>query len=101
MADNYSILKNAIENRLTISAVYQAKQRELCPHALGLSKKGVVHCFFFQFAGGSSQPLPPGGEWRCIPIDGLEIINTYAGEWHSGDNYDLSQTCIESVQVNV
>ena len=101
MPDNYGVLKHAIENRLSVSATYNGYVREMCPHALGIGKKGVRQCLFFQFAGESSKGLPPEGEWRCIPIDGLMISNAYAGPWHTGDDHSRPQTCVDMVEVEV
>jgi len=101
MANNYAVLYEAIQNRHSVSATYNGLQREMCPHALGTNKKGGQQCLFFQFAGQSSKGLPPGGEWRCIPIDGLTIVNVYDGPWHTGDNHSKPQTCVANVDISV
>ena len=100
MADNYSVLYDAIEKRLCISATYNRYVREMCPHVLG-TKNGKTQCLFFQFAGGSSKGLSPGGEWRCIPIAGLVIHTVYAGPWHTDANYNSDQTCVDSIDIAV
>ena len=31
---------------------------------------GVAQALFFQFGGESKRGLSPGGDWRCLPLDG-------------------------------
>src|SRR5882724_11554948 len=59
----YSLLYQAIEEKKQVIAMYDGYLREMCPHVLG-SKDGVRHVLLFQFAGDSSQGLPPGGQWK-------------------------------------
>jgi hypothetical protein len=100
MPNTYQVLYAAIADRKTISANYQGYQREMCPHVLG-TKNGRQQCLLFQFAGGSSSGLPPGGMWRCIPIDGLSDISTYDGPWHTGDGHSKTQTCVGEVDIEI
>ena len=71
----------------------------MCPHVLGRTKDGRAQALFFQFAGTSSRGLAPGGDWRCMTIDGLEDVAARAGEWHTAPNYPGPQTCVELVDV--
>ena len=91
------ILSAAIEQKQCVSARYRGHQREMCPHALG-TNAGKWRCLFFQFAGGSSKGLPPGGEWRCIPLDGLTISAVYDGRWHSEPHAE-AESCHDHVVV--
>lgn len=100
MSTNYDAIKQAIEQKLTISAVYDGYPREMCPHALGL-KGGIMHVLSFQFAGESSRGLPPGGEWKCMRVDGLSINNVKSGPWRTSSSHTKRQTCIDNVQVEV
>ena len=93
------ILSAAIEQKQCVSVRYKGHQREMCPHALG-TNAGNWRCLFFQFAGGSSKGLPPGGEWRCIPLDGLTIRAVYDGPWHSAP-YSQAESCHDSISVEV
>src|SRR5258708_7466556 len=65
----YSLLYQAIEEKKQVIAMYDGYLREMCPHVLG-SKDGVRHVLSFQFSGVSSQGLPPGGQWKCMAVDG-------------------------------
>ena len=92
--ETHSVLLDAIAKKLCISAFYRGFRRELCPHILGI-KGGVDHCLFFQFAGGSTKGLPPGGEWRCIPLSGLSGVSAYEGQWHTDSDFSKSDKCID------
>jgi hypothetical protein len=100
MSDTYGTLYAAIQTKQLISAMYQGLIREMAPHALG-TKNGKPQCLFFQFAGESKTGLPPGGMWRCIPLDGLQIANVYAGPWHTGTDHSRPQTCVGEIAIEV
>jgi hypothetical protein len=93
------VLSKAIEQKQRVSGSYKGYQREMCPHALG-TRAGRWQCLFFQFAGGSSKGLPPGGEWRCIPLNGLTISDVYDGLWHSAP-YSQAESCHDHIVVEV
>jgi hypothetical protein len=97
--ERYSIVRRAILDRQQIVATYHGHRREMCPHVIG-TKDGSERALFFQFAGSSASGLPSGGEWRCIPIDGLTDVSSRPGRWHSAPQ-TRPQTCIELVDVRV
>jgi len=80
MSDVYSLLYQAIEGKKQVIAMYDGYLREMCPHVLG-SKDGVRHVLSFQFAGDSSQGLPPGGQWKCVDVDGLSNVSLRERLW--------------------
>jgi hypothetical protein len=96
--DVYELIRNATLARRQVVATYRGHRRELCPHALG-TKHGRRQALFFQFGGGSSSVLPPGGEWRCIPIDGLEDVVVRDGPWHTGTSHGRPETCVDWIDV--
>lgn len=100
MPDNYSLVKQAILDKDQVQAEYQGRYREMCPHAIG-TKNGRRQALFFQFGGESSKGLPPGGEWRCIPVDDLVDVSVEAGDWHTDNRHSQPQTCIDIIDVEV
>jgi hypothetical protein len=94
----YSLIRQAILDKSQVRATYQGKRREMCPHALG-TKNGRRQALFFQFAGESNRGLPPGGDWRCLPLDGLTEVSLHKGPWHTDDRYDQTQSCIDEIDV--
>ena len=98
MADAYALIRAATLARRQVVATYNGHRRELCPHVLG-TKEGRRQALFFQFGGGSSSVLPPGGDWRCIPVDGLEDVVVRDGPWHTGVGDPRLETCVDVIDV--
>jgi hypothetical protein len=98
LADVYELIRNAVLERKQVLATYKGHRRELCPHVLG-TKEGRRQALFFQFGGGSSSSLPPGGEWRCIPVDGLEDVVVRDGPWHTDTGHHYPETCVDEIDV--
>lgn len=101
--DNYTQIRNAIINKQQVKARYNGYYREMCPHALG-TKNGKRQALFYQFGGeASSGHISPGSStnWRCIPVDELQIIEVVSGTWHTASNHSRSNTCIDIIDVEV
>lgn len=98
MTDVYELIREATLARRQVVATYKGHRRELCPHVLG-TKNGRRHGLFFQFAGGSASTLPPGGDWRCIPVDGLEEVTIRDGPWHTGVGQGDPERCVDAIDV--
>ena len=98
MTDVYGLIREAILAKRQVVATYKGHRRELCPHVLG-TKKGRRHALFFQFAGGSASTLPPGGDWRCLPVDGLEDVVIRDGPWHTGATHQHPERCVDTIDV--
>lgn len=98
----YDILREAILHKRQVVAMYKGVRRELCPHILG-TKGDRVYCLFYQFGGESVSrgPMHPGpsGNWRCIPIEGMSDITTREGAWHTAENLDKSQWCVDEIHL--
>lgn len=100
MSASYSLIRRAILDKRQVRATYQGRIRKMCPHALG-TKNGRRQALFFQFAGESNRGLPPGGDWRCLPLDGLTDVSLHEGPWYTDDRYDQAQTCVDEIDVAV
>lgn len=98
---NYQMIRAAIQNRQQIICDYQGYEREICPHSIGLNKLSGEQFLGFQFAGGSSKGLPPGGQWRCLEIAQLSNVRARDGAWHTGDSHLRPQTCVKQVDLEV
>jgi hypothetical protein len=95
---SYALIRGAILDRRQVHATFQGRFRELCPHVLG-TKNGRRQALFFQFGGQSRRGLPPGGGWRCLPVDELTDVSVHEGPWYGEDGYDPSQSCVDEVDV--
>ncbi len=98
-ADVYSLVRRAIVERKQVHAVFGGHERRLCPHVIG-TRGGEPRALFFQFAGGSSRGLEPGGDWRCLPLDGLSEAGVADGRWHTRAHTE-PQRCIDDVDLEV
>jgi len=97
----YRIIWKAIRARKQIVCRYKNRPREVFPHILGYKASGEEAVFMFQVGGESSQPLPPGGDWRCFDLDGIADIQVREGSWRGGSRHRQAQTCIQFVDVDV
>lgn len=104
MDSTYSIIKSAIANKLVITAVYDGHYREMCPHVLGLNKRGEYQALFYQFGGTSKSGLGPPGSfdnWRCVPLAELSMVSSREGEWRTATNHSRPQTCVKVIHAVV
>ena len=92
----FDLLHDAIRQRKPVTLFYAGHARAVCPHVLG-TKDGSAHVLVFQFAGGSSRPLPAAGAWKCLAVAGISEIAPHDGAWHSAQNYDPDQSCVDDV----
>lgn len=54
----YALFRNAILSEQQVICVYDGRVREVCPHIIGLDKRGEEVVLVWQFGGQSSGPLP-------------------------------------------
>lgn len=104
MSNTYDLVKLAILQRKQVTAVYEGRYRELCPHQLGTNKRGEAQCLFYQFGGESNSGVivdGAEGNWRCLSLDGLSEIALRDGDWHSASNYVNPSSCLADVEVCV
>jgi hypothetical protein len=80
-ATPYEVIRKAILDRQSLSAVYENYVRHFSPHALGRSWTDVAMVVAYQYGGGRRGGLPPRGAWAIFEIDGLK------GLWHNGDDW--------------
>ena len=97
--DLYALVRRAIERRQQVHATYGGHRRRLCPHVIG-TREGQSRALFFQFGGTSSRGLEPGGDWRCLPLDGLSEVSAHEGPWHTRAHSE-PQRCIDQVDLEV
>ena len=79
--------------------MYKDFAREACPHVVGWTS-GRERALVFQFAGGSSSGLPPGGEWRCVNLDEVASAIVVEGPWMT-TAHSHPQSCVDKVDVQV
>jgi len=99
-SDTYRLFREAILNEQPVRCVYQRFVRELCPVVLGY-KHGEERVLAYQFAGGSSKGLAPGGEGKCLALSQIESAALHDGPWHEGDRHALRQSCVDVVDLDI
>lgn len=98
----YDLIRNAVLDRDSVSALYQGHLRIFSPVLLG-TKAGEPHVLGYQFGGTSHQPLRPEGSpenWRCLRVSELADVNVLPGIWHIAGKRQGSQNCIDQVDVS-
>lgn len=99
MLSTYEQIRSAVIEKKQVIAVYKGLIRELCPHAIG-RKNGREQAIFFQFGGQSSSGLAnPENNWRCLPLDQLQILEIRDGDWHTAFNHSRPSSCIDWIDV--
>ena len=96
----YQLVLAAMRERKQVICLYGGRRREVCPAILGLTRN-AEKALVFQFAGESSSTLPPGGEWRCLTLSGVTVLELRDGPWHAGRGHGTAQTCVAEVDYDV
>jgi hypothetical protein len=99
MEGTYALVRLAIEERRQVHATYGGHRRRMCPHVIG-ARDGQPRALFFQFAGSSGRGLAPGGDWRCLPLEGLIEVAIHDGDWHTRAHSE-PQRCIDDVDLEI
>jgi hypothetical protein len=100
----YGLLLTAASRKQPIAALYDGLPRLLCPHVLGRNKEGSLRAFCYQFGGSSGSGLRSGpeglGEWRCLAVDKLSLVELAAGAWRT-EPRSSRQHCVEKIDFDV
>jgi hypothetical protein len=99
-SQTYRLFEQAMEERKQVVCRYGGFVREVWPAVLGW-KNGAEKALTFQFAGGSSSRLPPGGEWRCLVLANVTDVTLSDGPWRTGRSHQTSQVCVDDVDLDV
>ena len=94
----YTAFRNAILAEQQVICTYEGRHRELCPHILGLNKRGEEAVLAWQFAGESNGKLP---QWRCLRLADVRNARPRNGPWHEGGSHRTVQTCVSNIDLDV
>jgi len=101
MSPTYDQIRAAMLAKRPISLSYHGYTRKVCAHVIGL-KNGREQVLTFQYGGGSSSGLPPGGQWRCMPVGGIGNVQVLDEPWKTGvTTHQETQTCVDQVDVEL
>ncbi len=98
----YSLVREAVLERNSLSARYKGHLRLFSPFLLG-TKAGDPHVLGYQFGGTSEKALAPDGSpqnWRCLRVAELTELTAIPGIWHAAPMGKKGhQHCIDQVDV--
>ena len=99
---NYLLVKQAIQNKQSITCYYLGHLRLMSPHVIG-TKNGREQALFYQYGGTSSSGLSsdPNQNWRCIPVYGLTQLSINSDPFQSISKHTQSQTCVDVIDAEV
>lgn len=88
----WAILEAALRQRRPVRLSYHAKQRLVCPHALGW-KNDRPMLLAYQSGGETTTgtlPVDPRKRWRCLFVDEVDQVAPAGpdNEWGTADNYN-------------
>jgi len=96
----YRLIRAAIENEQQITCRYDGHDRALCPHIIGWTD-GEEKLLAWQFGGTTSSVLPPGGQWRCLRVAGMQDVKARDGRWYSGSRHRSTQSCVQEIDLDI
>ena len=103
----WAVLEAALRQRHPVLVGYHAKQRLVCPHALGW-KNARPMLLAYQTGGETSTgtlPADPRKRWRCLFVDEIDsvVAADEASAWGTADNYSPSHPfhAIDEVTVAI
>jgi hypothetical protein len=96
---SYSLVRQAILDRRSLSAVYAGRRLHFSPHVVGKGSDKAAHVVAFQYAAGALNPLS-SGRWRCLRLAGLRRLARNNDGWNSGDGRARQLACVVRVDVS-
>lgn len=101
--DMYRMVRMAVVSKRPVRAIYQGRDRWLCPHRLGRNQEGQIRVLCYQYGGESSSGLQAAGSpenWRCIALEKLSRVQLLEDVWHTAPNHSRPQTCVAVIDVD-
>ena len=99
-SSTYRLIAKAMAERKQLLFLYDGFPRAVCPIVLGHTR-GEERALAYQFAGGASKGLPPGGQWKCLQLSKMREVELRSGPWHAGESHKSPQGCVDEVDLDV
>jgi hypothetical protein len=99
----YRLVRTAVIGKRPIRALYNGRNRLLCPHRLGRNKAGQMRVLCHQYGGESGSGLEAPGSpanWRCIALEKLSKVELLEDGWRTAPNHSRPQTCVAVADVD-
>jgi hypothetical protein len=96
---SYSVVRQAILDRHSLTARYAGQVLHFSPHALGRGADRAFRVVAFQYAARGGAPMARGGRWRCLRLCRLTHLVPNADGWQSGHDYRRPLKCVVQLDV--
>jgi hypothetical protein len=99
-----NLIRAAMTRRRPIMAIYEGRQRLLCPHMLGRNKGGRLRVLCYQYGGGSESGLQRKdghGDWRCFSLEKISHLRVLEAPWQGAESFPGRPTCIDQIEMEV
>src|SRR5437763_13038600 len=96
---SYLIVRQAILDRVSLTAVYEDYVRHFSPHMIGKHRTGVPVVVGYQYGGGKAGGLSPSGEWCRYLLPRLHYVRRNADKWRSGPIAGRPTDAISDIDV--
>ena len=87
-----------------IAAMYESRQRLLCPYILGRNKAGQLRLLGYQYGGASGSGLQRKdgrGDWRCLALEKLSGVRVLEAPWQTADTGTRRPNYIDRIELAV
>ena len=102
IAEIEDVIRAAIAGKISVRAIYDGRERLLCPHMLGRSKEGEVRILCLQIGGESASGLRrKDGDWRCLALEKFSSVRPAGEPWRTAGNSLRRPKCIDQVELEV
>jgi hypothetical protein len=95
----YAMIKQAIEQRRSLTAYYENYVRHFSPHILGLDRQSWPSTIGWQYGGGGKGGLPASGTWCFFHVWGLTDLRRNDDPWMTGTSRGKPRHLIPKVDV--
>jgi len=100
LAVPYEMIKRAIQQRRSLTAILDEHVRHFSPHALGRNMDALQVGLGFQYGGTRGlTPLPAGGDWLLFGVSDLRDLSFNGDPWHPGPPGQRRPDWIAKVEV--
>ena len=98
------MIRTAMLRRCPVAAMYEDRQRLLCPHMLGRNKEGHTRILCYQYGGESRSGLRQTdgrGDWRCLSLEKISSVRLLNTPWPKVERPARRPTCIDQIEVEI
>jgi hypothetical protein len=87
-----------------MAAIYDGRERLLCPYMLGRNKEGHLRLLGYQYGGESGSGLQRKdglGDWRCFSVEKIGAVQLLDAEWRTAATHSRRPGCIDQIELQV